>query len=59
MASSGPAVVLGLMYVVTAVLTNSISNSASVVLMIPVAVKAAFAVVTTLGIAFFRGLAPT
>lgn len=50
---------LGLMYVVTAVLTNSISNSASVVLMIPVAVKAAFAVVTTLGIAFFRGLAPT
>jgi di/tricarboxylate transporter len=107
-------VVLGLMYVVTAVLTNVISNNASVVLMIPVAVEAAqqlnanafafvlavtfaastafmtpvgyqtnllvygpggyrftdylkagaplqavFAVVTTLGIAFFWGLAPT
>ncbi|QIO24294.1 SLC13 family permease [Haloarcula sp. JP-L23] len=106
-------VVLGLMYVVTAVLTNVISNNASVVLMIPVAVEAAqqlnanafafvlavtfaastafmtpvgyqtnllvygpggyrftdylkvgaplqavFAVVTTLGIAFFWGLAP-
>ncbi|MDS0260329.1 SLC13 family permease [Haloarcula sp. S1CR25-12] len=105
--------VLGLMYVVTAVLTNIISNNASVVLMIPVAVEAAgqlnanafafvlavtfaastafmtpvgyqtnllvygpggyrftdylkvgaplqavFAVVTTLGIAFFWGLAP-
>ncbi|WP_324760319.1 SLC13 family permease [Haloarcula sp. GH36] len=108
-----PIVVLGLMYVVTAVLTNIISNNASVVLMIPVAVEAAqqlgaypfafvlavtfaastafmtpvgyqtnllvygpggyrfsdylkvgaplqavFAVVTTLGIAFFWGLAP-
>ncbi|MBV0925586.1 SLC13 family permease [Halomicroarcula limicola] len=106
-------VVLGLMYVVTALLTNVISNNASVVLMIPVAVEAArqleanafafvlavtfaastafmtpvgyqtnllvygpggyrftdyvkvgaplqavFAVVTTLGIAFFWGLAP-
>jgi di/tricarboxylate transporter len=106
--------VLGLMYVVTAVLTNIISNNASVVLMIPVAVEAAaqlnanafafvlavtfaastafmtpvgyqtnllvygpggyrftdylkagaplqaiFAVVTTLGIAFFWGLSPT
>ncbi|MBX0322483.1 SLC13 family permease [Halomicroarcula sp. F13] len=106
-------VALGLMYVVTAVLTNVISNNASVVLMIPVAVEAAqqlnanafafvlavtfaastafmtpvgyqtnllvygpggyrftdylkvgaplqavFAVVTTLGIAFFWGLAP-
>jgi len=105
--------VLGLMYVVTAVLTNIISNNASVVLMIPVAVEAAgqlganafafvlavtfaastafmtpvgyqtnllvygpggyrftdylkvgaplqavFAVVTTLGIAYFWGLAP-
>ncbi|MFC6863353.1 SLC13 family permease [Halomicroarcula sp. GCM10025817] len=110
-----PAIVaLGLMYVVTALLTNVISNNASVVLMIPVAVEAAqqlganafafvlavtfaastafmtpvgyqtnllvygpggyrftdylkvgaplqalFAVVTTLGIAFFWGLAPT
>ncbi len=108
-----PIVVLGLMYVVTAVLTNIISNNASVVLMIPVAVEAAqqlgaypfafvlavtfaastafmtpvgyqtnllvygpggyrfsdylkvgaplqavFAVVTTLGIAYFWGLAP-
>jgi di/tricarboxylate transporter len=108
-----PIVVLGLMYVVTAILTNIISNNASVVLMIPVAVEAAqqlgaypfafvlavtfaastafmtpvgyqtnllvygpggyrfsdyvkvgaplqavFAVVTTLGIAFFWGLAP-
>jgi len=34
-------VVLGLMYVVTAVLTNIISNNASVVLMIPVAAEAA------------------
>lgn len=106
-------VVLGLMYVVTALLTNVISNNASVVLMIPVAVEAArqldanafafvlavtfaastafmtpvgyqtnllvygpggyrfsdylrvgaplqavFAVVTTLGIAYFWGLAP-
>ncbi|WP_262180992.1 SLC13 family permease [Haloarcula laminariae] len=106
-------VVLGLMYVVTALLTNIISNNASVVLMIPVAVQAAgqleanafafvlavtfaastafmtpvgyqtnllvygpggyrftdylkvgaplqavFAVVTTLGIAYFWGLAP-
>ncbi|WP_254274357.1 SLC13 family permease [Haloarcula marina] len=116
MAAPGlPAVVaLGLMYVVTALLTNVISNNASVVLMIPVAVEAAqqlnanafafvlavtfaastafmtpvgyqtnlivygpggyrfsdyiragaplqaiFAVVTTLGIAFFWGLAPT
>jgi di/tricarboxylate transporter len=33
--------VLGLMYVVTALLTNVISNNASVVLMIPVAVKVA------------------
>ncbi|MEA5406606.1 SLC13 family permease [Haloarculaceae archaeon H-GB2-1] len=33
--------VLGLMYVVTAVLTNVISNNASVVLMLPVAVKVA------------------
>ena len=107
-------VVLGLMYVVTALLTNIISNNASVVLMIPVAVEAAgqlnanafafvlavtfaastafmtpvgyqtnllvygpggyrftdyltagaplqaiFAVVTTIGIAFFWGLTPT
>ena len=34
-------VVLGLLYVVTAVLTNIISNNASVVLMIPVAAEAA------------------
>ena len=107
-------IVLGLMYVLTALLTNIISNNASVVLMIPVAVEAAqqlganafafvlavtfaastafmtpvgyqtnllvygpggyrftdylkvgaplqaiFAVVTTLGIAFFWGLTPT
>jgi len=32
---------LGLMYVVTALLTNVVSNNASVVLMIPVAVEAA------------------
>ncbi|ACV12110.1 TrkA-C domain protein [Halorhabdus utahensis DSM 12940] len=38
-----PIVVLGLMYVVTALLTNIISNNASVVLMIPVAVEAAVA----------------
>ncbi|MEF8775378.1 MAG: SLC13 family permease [Haloarculaceae archaeon] len=37
--------VLGLMYVVTALLTNVVSNNASVVLMIPVAVQAA----TTIG----------
>jgi len=36
-----PIVVLGLMYVVTALLTNVISNNASVVLMIPVAVEVA------------------
>ncbi|MCU4716998.1 SLC13 family permease [Halapricum hydrolyticum] len=36
-----PIAVLGLMYVVTALLTNVISNNASVVLMIPVAVEAA------------------
>jgi len=36
-----PIVVLGLMYVVTALLTNVISNNASVVLMIPVAAEAA------------------
>jgi len=109
----GPLLALGLMYVVTALLTNVISNNASVVLMIPVAVEAArglganafafvlavtfaastafmtpvgyqtnllvygpggyrftdylkagaplqavFAVVTTLGIAYFWGLAP-
>ena len=36
-----PIVVLGLMYVVTALLTNIISNNASVVLMIPVAAEAA------------------
>ena len=108
-----PVVALGLMYVVTAVLTNVISNNASVVLMIPVAIETArqlnanafafvlavtfaastafmtpvgyqtnllvygpggyrftdylrvgaplqavFAVVTTLGIAYFWGLAP-
>jgi di/tricarboxylate transporter len=43
MAAPGlPAIlVLGLMYLVTAVLTNIISNNASVVLMIPVAVEAA------------------
>jgi len=34
-------VVLGLVYVVTALLTNVISNNASVVLMIPVAAEAA------------------
>jgi len=38
-----PIVVLGLIYVVTALLTNVISNNASVVLMIPVAVEAAVA----------------
>jgi len=36
-----PIVVLGLMYVVTALLTNVISNNASVVLMVPVAVEVA------------------
>nr|WP_229111989.1 SLC13 family permease [Halapricum desulfuricans] len=36
-----PIFVLGLMYVVTALLTNVISNNASVVLMIPVAVEVA------------------
>ncbi|WP_136688953.1 SLC13 family permease [Halorhabdus amylolytica] len=36
-----PIVVLGLIYVVTALLTNVISNNASVVLMIPVAAEAA------------------
>jgi di/tricarboxylate transporter len=36
-----PIAVLGLVYVVTALLTNVISNNASVVLMIPVAVEAA------------------
>ncbi|USZ77706.1 SLC13 family permease [Halorussus vallis] len=36
-----PIVVLGLFYLVTALLTNIISNNASVVLMIPVAVEAA------------------
>ncbi len=36
-----PIMVLGLLYVVTALLTNVISNNASVVLMIPVAVQAA------------------
>jgi len=36
-----PLVVLGMMYVVTALLTNIISNNASVVLMIPVAAEAA------------------
>ncbi|MHB9287379.1 SLC13 family permease [Halobacteriales archaeon Cl-PHB] len=36
-----PVVVLGLLYVVTALLTNVISNNASVVLMIPVAFEAA------------------
>ena len=36
-----PIAVLGLIYVVTALLTNVISNNASVVLMIPVAVEAA------------------
>jgi di/tricarboxylate transporter len=38
-----PVIVLGLMYVVTALLTNVISNNASVVLMIPVAVEVALA----------------
>ncbi|WP_146417769.1 SLC13 family permease [Haloarcula hispanica] len=112
-AGGGLAVVLGLMYLVTALLTNIISNNASVVLMIPVAIETAqqlnanafafvlavtfaastafmtpvgyqtnllvygpggyrftdylrvgaplqavFAVVTTLGIAYFWGLAP-
>lgn len=36
-----PIVVLGLIYVVTALLTNVVSNNASVVLMIPVAAEAA------------------
>jgi di/tricarboxylate transporter len=36
-----PVVLLGLMYIVTALLTNIISNNASVVLMIPVAVQVA------------------
>ncbi len=40
-----PIVVLGLFYVVTALLTNVVSNNAAVVLMIPVALRAA----TTLG----------
>ena len=40
-AGGGLAVVLGLMYLVTALLTNIISNNASVVLMIPVAVETA------------------
>ena len=44
-----PIVVLGLMYVVTALLTNVISNNASVVLMIPVAVEVA----TQLGVNAF------
>lgn len=38
------AVVLGLMYVVTAVLTNIVSNNAAVVLMIPVAFEVATAI---------------
>jgi di/tricarboxylate transporter len=36
-----PIAVLGLLYLVTAVLTNVISNNASVVLMVPVAFQAA------------------
>jgi len=40
-ASLPPIAVLGLMYVVTALLTNVISNNASVVLMVPVAVTVA------------------
>ncbi|MFB6201587.1 MAG: SLC13 family permease [Halorhabdus sp.] len=36
-----PVVVLGIVYVVTALLTNVISNNAAVVLMVPVAVEAA------------------
>ncbi|KOX95288.1 SLC13 family permease [Haloarcula rubripromontorii] len=40
-AGGGLAVVLGLMYIVTALLTNIISNNASVVLMIPVAIETA------------------
>jgi len=36
-----PAVIIGLLYLVTALLTNIISNNASVVLMIPVAIQAA------------------
>ncbi len=40
-AGGGLAVVLGLMYLVTALLTNIISNNASVVLMIPVAIDTA------------------
>ncbi|NHX39768.1 MULTISPECIES: SLC13 family permease [Haloarcula] len=40
-AGGGLAVVLGLMYLVTALLTNIISNNASVVLMIPVAIETA------------------
>ncbi len=39
-----PIVLLGLLYVVTALLTNVISNNASVVLMIPVAYEAATAI---------------
>ncbi len=40
-AGLSPALVLGLFYLCTALITNLISNNASVVLMIPVAVEAA------------------
>ncbi|WP_159483009.1 SLC13 family permease [Halorubrum sp. JWXQ-INN 858] len=39
-----PAVVLGLFYLFTALVTNVVSNNASVVLMIPVAIEAALAI---------------
>ncbi len=42
--SLSPAIVLGLFYVFTAVITNVVSNNASVVLMIPVAIEAAEAI---------------
>lgn len=40
-AGASPAIVLGLFYLFTALITNVVSNNASVVLMIPVAIEAA------------------
>jgi hypothetical protein len=51
-----PLALLGVFYLFTALLTNVVSNNASVVLMIPVAASAAQSVVTVLGIAFFWGV---
>ncbi|MFB6299275.1 MAG: SLC13 family permease [Halobacteriales archaeon] len=43
-AGLSPAIVLGLFYLFTALITNVISNNASVVLMIPVAIEAAISI---------------